>query len=115
MSDVEPAISEDSLAQLETYIGAAEVAGLVELFGANLRDITEPAAASMRPAEIGKAAHLLISLGGSFGCAELVARSRDLLDAVHASADDLAAPFAVTLAAAERAKQALERRYPSQG
>jgi hypothetical protein len=114
VSDVEAAISEDSLAQLEAYIGSAEVAGMVELFGANLHDITEPAVASMKPSEIGKAAHSLISLAGYFGCDELAACSRDLLDAVHSSAGDLEGPFATTLAAAERAKAALERRYPSQ-
>ena len=108
----EPIISDVFLQELEEALGQDHVAALIDLFRANLEETMRVITSSNNAARIEEAAGLLVSLAGNLGCSELEARSRELLIATQIEGADREHLVRQTATAAQRARIAIDKRYP---
>jgi CheY-like chemotaxis protein len=105
-------VDDEVLAGLEQLLGKPMLAELVVSFRRVLDKSLGAMTSATDRARIATEAHALVSYCGNLGCVELLSLSRRLMDAIREGRPDLAELVAEFSAAADRARAAIDERFP---
>ena len=106
-------LDDEVLTGLEDLLGKPALIELVATFRQALDKAVGVMASTADRGLLTAQAHALVSYSGNLGCSELLCSSRRLMDAIRDGSADLAPLVADFSAAADRARAAMDERYPS--
>ena len=106
-------LDEEVLTGLEGLLGKPALVELVATFRQALETAVGVITSSADRDRLTAEAHRLVSYSGNLGCSELLGTSRRLMDAIREGSADLAPLVADFSAAADRARAAMDERYPA--
>jgi HPt (histidine-containing phosphotransfer) domain-containing protein len=98
---------------LERLLGKPELTKLVMSFRQALDNAIRAMSATSERQRIASEVHALVSYSGNLGCSELSSSSRRLMDAIRDGNRDLEPLAADISAAADRARAAMDERFPA--
>jgi CheY-like chemotaxis protein len=105
-------LDDEVLTGLEDLLGKPALIELVASFRQALDKAVGVMASTADRDRLTAEAHILVSYSGNLGCSELLCSSRHLMDAIRDGNADLAPLVAAFSAAADRARAAMDERYP---
>lgn len=108
----DPIVDDEMLRELETVLGKAKVAELVDSLRTRLAQTIGTITGTTDRERLGWEAHALVSFSGNLGCKELVSCGRKLMAELHEGHHSVAALVADIVAAAARTVRAINERFP---
>ena len=105
-------VDDEVLAGLERLLGKSTLTQLVSSFRQVLEKSLGVMTSATDHARVAAEAHALVSYCGNLGCLELLSWSRRLMEAIREGSADLTELFAGFSAAANRARAAMDERFP---